>query len=328
MNLIGSFRQRLKSKASRTILRATMPTLAKVFRHVAHTGQGTDLCLKEGYLPMPVHFYQPIPDIEDLDKRGIWNQKFSMTGVELDVEKQLAEIARLGKQFGDECEWPQSASNNILDFHTQNGTFSYGCGSSLHCIIRDRKPFRLIEVGSGNSSKIISSALAKNEADGSPKANYTIIDPYPNDYIKKLPSLSELKSTRVELCDPKFFAQLQKNDILFIDSSHVVKQGSDVVFLILEILPRLNPGVLVHFHDIPLPWDYDRFYATNPSFRVFWNESYLLHAFLVNNSKYNVYLSMNLIQSSYASHFETAFRKFDPKSNWSKSGSFWIVRSC
>jgi len=99
---------------------------------------------------------------------------------------------------------------------------------------------------------------------------YVIIDPYPLDIIKnELKNITKLIIEKGELLDSAFFDQLQKNDILFIDSGHTVKTGSDVNYLILDILPRIKPGVVIHFHDISLPYEYPKIYYTNPQFRVF-----------------------------------------------------------
>jgi hypothetical protein len=129
----------------------------------------------------------------------------------------------------------------------------------------------------------------------------------------------------VELCSPALFERLEENDILFIDSSHSVKIGSDVNFLYLEVLPRLKPGVVVHIHDIPMPYEYTKTYATNPAFRMFWTESYLLQAFLIYNSEFEVLLSMAYLQGSHPDLYREAFPSFDPEAD-TGSGSIWIRR--
>jgi hypothetical protein len=131
---------------------------------------------------------------------------------------------------------------------------------------------------------------------------------------------------RVELTDIKLFDQLRENDVLFIDSSHTVRTGGDVNYLILDVLPRLAPGVIVHFHDISLPYEYSQVYFTNPSFRVFWTEAYLLQAFLSLNSQYEILLAMNYLMSDCLEEFCSAFPHFEPAKNWANSGSFWIRR--
>ena len=145
---------------------AFMPILAKVFKVVAITGVGTDQCLKNGFLPVPVHFYQPIPDLSDLAKRKIWDKKSSLSGINFGAERQVRLLGELGAKYGNECDWPPSPTSNSLDFYTENNSFSFGCAAGLHSIVRNFHPARIIEVGSGNSSKIISAALIRNAADG------------------------------------------------------------------------------------------------------------------------------------------------------------------
>ena len=188
-------------------------------------------------------------------------------------------------------------------------------------------PRRVIEIGSGRSSLVISAAINLNSkgALGQKKCTYTIIDPYPwVTATNGLPGLTNLEKERVELVDVSFFEQLDENDVLFIDSGHTVKFGGDVNFLILEVLPRLKPGVLIHFHDINLPYAPPRVYYTNPAFRVFWTEEFLLQAFLVNNKHFEIMLAMNYLQSDHMDKFCEAFPRFNLAANWANSSSLWI----
>jgi len=192
-------------------------------------------------------------------------------------------------------------------------------------MIRHFKPKRIIEVGSGNSSKVIYQAITKNQTETKQKTHYTIIDPYPSDYISQIPN-AELIAERVELVNPKIFEQLSENDLLFIDSSHSVKIGGDVTFLYLEVLPRLKPGVVIHTHDIDLPYEYPKAYATSETFRQFWTEQYLLQAFLIGNRDFEVLLGMHYIQTNQKDAFQKAFPHYDPAKHLFTSGSFWYRR--
>ena len=142
----------------------------------------------------------------------------------------------------------------------------------------------------------------------------------------KIKEITHLIDKRVELVNLQEFEILEDHDILFIDSSHTVKIGGDVNFLYLEVLPRLNPGVIVHVHDIDIPYEYQEVYATNSSFRMFWTESYLLQAFLAFNSSFEVLLAMNFIQTDHTDIYCQAFPHFDLEKNWSNSRSFWMRR--
>jgi hypothetical protein len=310
------------------ILKCLSPLLVPLVHRMARTGIGTDPCLRAGCLPLPVHFYSPVPDIEDLERRKVWDKRSGLAGIDFQAEKQLALMAKLGQEFGHECDWPLTQTDDPYCFYTENVSFSYGCAAGLHCILRHFKPRRVIEIGSGNSSLVISSALLMNAKD-SPNERapeYTIVDPYPRSIIEVgLPGLKRLVKERVELLDVTFF-DLQENDVLFIDSGHTVRTGSDVNYLILEVLSRLSPGVIVHFHDIGLPYEYAKVYATNPQFRMFWTEAYLLQAFLSMNSHFEVMLALSYLLLDQRNAFQEAFKSYDPEKHRAVSGSFWIRR--
>src|SRR5205814_10103081 len=120
------------------------------------------------------------------------------------------------------------------------------------------------------------------------------VEPFPSDFLSKgFPGLKSLVIKEVQQIDLDFFSQLQSGDVLFIDSSHTVKIGGDVNYLFLEVLPRLKLGVIVHVHDILFPLDYRRDWVKE-QFR-FWNEQYLLQAFLCFNSAFEVLLSTSYL---------------------------------
>ena len=158
-------------------------------------------------------------------------------------------------------------------------------------------------------------------------AEYIIVDPYPGSIVENnLPGVTQLVKQRCELLDIDFFKQLGKNDILFIDSSHMARIGSDVNYLILEVLPNLASGVIIHFHDINLPFEYPKAYATNPRFRMFWTEAYLLQAFLCLNTKFEILLAMSYLTAEKGEVLHNSFPLYDPDKHILTSGSFWIRR--
>lgn len=296
-------------------------------KFVAITGYGSNECLKVGFLPVPVHYYSPIPDINDLEKRNVWNKKSELQGVAFDPKKQLAFLKKL-RPFGKECIWPLHKTSNEADFFVDNDSFSFGCAAVLYSMIRKYKPHTVIEIGSGHSSKIISQSIHTNKKEGGKIPHYIIIDPYPQEFIKNNKiSYTKLIPKKVEVIKPIFFNILERNDILFIDSSHTVKIGSDVNFLILDILPRLNPGVFIHFHDINLPFEYPKVYTTNEAFRQFWTEQYLLQAFLSFNQQFEILLAMTYIMHSHLKEFSKAFPNYNPRLHKASSGSFWMRRN-
>src|SRR5439155_21723522 len=148
------------------------------------------------------------------------------------------------------------------------------------------------------------------------------IEPFPLDLLTKgFPGLRSLVQKKVEDVELEFFSQLQADDFLFIDSSHTVKIGGDVNYLFLEVLPRLNPGVIVHVHDILFPFDYRRSWVME-EFR-FWSEQYLLQAFLAFNSEFEVIFCNSYLAYYHLEEFKATF----PTSPWwDGGGSFWMRR--
>jgi len=304
----------------------SLADLAPAVAHMARTGEGTDACLALGALPMPVHYYSPVPDIADLERRKVWSRRSTLAGIDFREGAQVEYLLELGRAHGHECAWPFAATPDPHQFHLDNTCFSFGCAATLHSVLRRHRPRRVIEVGSGHSSRVISAALQANQREGAPRASYTVIDPFAAKPIASLPSLTRLIAQRVELSDLSIFEELGHDDVLFIDSSHTVRIGGDVNFLFLEVLPRLAPGVIIHVHDVGLPYEYPKVYCTNPAFRVFWTEAYLLQAFLSCNDRFEVLLAMGYLMEEHAPSFRAAFPHHDPVRCALGSSSFWFRR--
>lgn len=170
----------------------------------------------------------------------------------------------------------------------RNPAFSYGDGTVLHCMLRRFQPRRIVEVGSGYSSAC---ALDTAERFLPQDTSLTFIEPHPrllNELLVGEPPRREVEILPVPVQDAplELFTELQAGDVLFIDSTHVLKTGSDVAFELFEILPRLQSGVLVHFHDIGWPFEYSRKWAVDENRS--WNEIYALRAFLTFNKAFDI----------------------------------------
>jgi hypothetical protein len=302
-----------------------MPIWARFFRIVARTGKGTNICLNHGFLPLPIDFYSPVPDLLELEAHDVWNKKSSLTGIDFNPDEQVKLLCKLGESYGMECSWPGNPTENKQEFYTENNAFSFGCAAALHTIIRTYRPNRIIEIGSGNSSKVISAAILLNSAEGD-ETQYFIIDPYVSKLTEEIPNIYQIIKEKVEFTDIKSFIELGNNDILFIDSGHTVRTGSDVNYLFLDVLPRLAPGVIIHVHDINLPYEYPKAYYVNSKFRVFWTEAYLLQAFLCFNSNFKTMLAMNYLIKEHWEDYCNAFPHFNPDIHKLSSGSFWMRR--
>jgi hypothetical protein len=195
----------------------------------------------------------------------------------------------------------------------------------LYGMVRYFKPRRLIEVGGGHSTYVSAHAINTNAAeDLQYQCELTLIEPFPNNVVKRgFPGLSRLIARRVQDVPLAEFERLQENDILFIDSSHVLAIGSDVRYEVLEILPRLNKGVLVHFHDIFLPTEYPKEFV----FKLcrFWTEQYLLQAFLAFNSAFEVLWAGCYMHLKHPEVLQRNFGSYNKQR--SLPGSFWIRKT-
>ncbi len=252
------------------------------------------------------HFYSPIPDTDLLKARkGLWEEEMELVGVDLNVHAQLRLLEDVFSSFQEEYTFPLNRTSKPYEYYINNGDWGFVSASVQHAIIRHFAPRAVIEVGSGNSTYVAARASLMNETKGL-NTKLISIDPYPNQILKKgFPGLSELLSRRVEEVDLDFFSQLDDTDILFIDSTHVVRIGGDVNFLYLEVLPRLKKGVIVHVHDIFFPRQYPRKWVVQDL--QFWTEQYLLQAFLTFNKHFEVLWCGSYMYLKYPERLKSAF---------------------
>jgi hypothetical protein len=252
----------------------------------------------------PVHFYFPVPNLNQLQS-NFWPGGRGESVVDYDIPAQLD---RLNNWQGFAEEWDFSQPTQDYDFRINNGFFETVDAEVAYSIIRERKPRRVIEVGGGNSTRLLATAMRKNAEEGSP-GDLLSIEPEPDELLRSgFPGLSKLIKTRVQDLPPDFFEYLEAGDVLFLDSTHVVMLGSDVVYEILEILPRLKPGVLVHFHDIFMPAEYPQKFVMNNL--CFWGEQYMLQAFLCGNRDFRVVWSSSMIQLAYPKILRSVFPRW------------------
>jgi Methyltransferase domain len=241
----------------------------------------------------PVHFYFPVPDLSRLEK-NFWPGGPGESVLEFDIPAQLNRL-QAWHEFA--AEWNFEKAAEAYEFHINNGFFETVDAEIAYSLVRERKPRTILEVGGGNTTRLLASALRKNAEENAPGQLLTI-EPEPDAVLQKgFPGSTKVIRTRVQDVPPDFFDQLEAGDILFLDSTHVVMLGSDVVYEILEILPRLKPGVLVHFHDIFTPAEYPQKFVMNNL--CFWGEQYMLQAFLCGNRNYRILWSSSMMQLAY-----------------------------
>lgn len=271
-----------------------------------------------GFHITSVHFYEPIPDTRTL-KNSIWNKHSELAGINLNLKSQLDLLSKFSRLFKKEYTLiPLNKTESPMDYFINNGGFESVDGETFYCMLRYFKPSKLFEIGSGNSTLLATKALGENLRLGH-KTKYTIFDPFPNKLIKSNRKVTKKKVEEIPL---EQFGQLKENDILFIDSSHVVRIGGDVLFEILEVLLRLKKGVIVHFHDIFLPSNYPKDQVLKSY--VFFSEQYLLQAFLTNNESYKVLFAASFLHLYHPEKLAAAFPTYDKNTTW--PGSFWIKK--
>lgn len=271
------------------------------------------------------HFYLPIPEAEDLQ----YEQKSDLIGIEMNDNAQFALIEQVLNKYKPEFnEFPihQLNDNKLAHYYLINGGFMAVDGNVYYSLVRHLKPRQIIEIGSGNCTLLIQNAIQKNIAEGSGASKLTCIEPYPPNYMKDgLPFLSELKEAKVQDVPFSFFESLEENDILFIDSTHALRAGGDVWYEYCEILPRLKSGVYVHIHDISLPKPYPRTYFDN---QLYWNEQYLLQAFLTYNTKFEVIWAGNYLLEKYqakmSKNFQPEYDLMREAYPFSEPSSLWM----
>lgn len=268
------------------------------------------------------HFFSPVVD-PTASVRTYWEREQKITPdriaeIPLDLNSMIDMWIRhrdtiAANQFP---ERPDGTSR----FYTANGAYPSGDAACLGMMMRRLRPRRIIEVGSGHSSACM---LDWAERLALPGFKLTCIEPFPaalkrvlrpGDDVRIIPSM-------VQDVDLALFAELDASDILFIDSTHVLKTGSDVHFVLMYILPILKPGVIIHFHDCAYPFEYDEKAIFDLNFS--WNEAYALRCFLMYNTVFSV-----VFWNSMFYRFCSPPMRADFASRWpNPGGGIWIVKN-
>lgn len=239
------------------------------------------------------HFYSPIVDPAELVTRldQLYPAEPTVYGIDFNDQSQRQLIEFGLKRFMPEYDYPEHGKDDIeLNFfYTQNSQFSWLDARALFCFLRLWQPARIVEVGSGYSSLLMSDVKRRFLK----STVIQCVEPFPRAFLRRSELGFELILKRVQDVPIDFFTSLQAGDLLFIDSSHVCKTGSDVNYLLLHVLPQLRPGVRIHIHDIFLPHEYPKQWVIDENRS--WNEQYLLQAMLIFSSGFKV-----LFGNSYA----------------------------
>jgi hypothetical protein len=242
-------------------------------------------------------YYSPLPVLDEIrETRARWDRPSELVGIDVDVDAMAALLGKLAEA------WEDDFRQNTGDYAANLGRgFGPGYPSfdarTLYYMLREHKPARYLEVGSGLSTYYASRAAARNAADGAP-LQLTCVEPYPFDALRGIDSIDLLQAFVQDVPLERFTA-LESGDVLFIDSTHALKIDSDVAYLFLEVLPRLAPGVIVHIHDIPLPWNVPfptDTWLFGERWPMYWNEPMAVQLFLTYNSAFEIVLSTPLLR--------------------------------
>lgn len=243
----------------------------------------------------PGHFYSPIPDIDDVRGRDgpADRSAAAVTGVDLNEEGQVRLCREFGETYG-EMPFPEGPRADCR-YHLDNEWFAYGDGIVLYSMMRRFAPARVVEVGSGFSSAAM---LEVDDRFFGGATRLTFIDPYPERLRGLLgaadPGRCRIIEAPVQEAPIDPFAELAAGDLLFIDSSHVAKSGSDLLHLVFTVLPALPSGVLVHFHDILWPFEYPELWYRQGRA---WNEAFFVRALLQDSAAYEIVLFNSFMEA-------------------------------
>jgi predicted O-methyltransferase YrrM len=296
---------------------------AFLFRFVRHLGLSRltltrSVLMQIGILPIRNHYYEPFVTSKDLICP--LTRERELPGIDLNEQGQLDFLSTL--HFENELSQLEKPAPDRHDFKFGNDMFESGDAEFLYQVVRRIKPARVFEIGSGYSTLVARAAIKRNLAENAGlKCRHVCIEPYAAPWLES--TGVEVLRERVEFVDRALFRDLGEGDLLFIDSSHVIRPQGDVVTEYLEILPILRPGVIVHIHDVFTPRDYLEEWVINSA--LLWNEQYLLEAFLCNNPDWTVIGALNFLKHR---HFD-ALKKVCPYLSPDREpGSFYIQKKC
>jgi hypothetical protein len=275
-----------------------------------------DLLRSLGVFPIRRHYYEPLFDTRHLAHDLAEDR--ALPGIDIDPEGQLRLLREL--DYVSELQAPGWAGTYLgPEFELSKGAFLSGDAEFLYAFLRHLKPRRVFEIGSGMSTRIARQALVKNQAETGRSVRHVCIEPYEMPWLEEVEGL-EVVRRKVEDCPLGFFRELEAGDLLFIDSSHIIRPQGDVLFEYLSLLPALKSGTFVHVHDIFTPRDYPEEWVKDGV--SFWNEQYLLEALLSNSPRYKVVAALNYLKKH---HFDRLRAVCPFLSKDREPGSFYLT---
>ncbi len=299
---------------------------------VANMKIAKKIFIKVGIYPIKDHYYEPLFNPAHLYKS--LREDRVLPWIDFNVKEQLNMLKNFN--YNDELikiPMDKNDKNSIQSqkeysfFYYNNYHFEYGDSEYLYNTIRFLKPKQIIEVGCGYSTLLMLEAIKQNKQENpNYQCKQVCIEPYEKPWLEEL----DIKITRerLEKLDSSIFNTLEKNDILFIDSSHIIRAQGDVLLIYLTILPMLKKGVYVHIHDIFTPKDYLDNWILEHHY-PFWNEQYLVEAFLGMNKEYKIIGALNFLKHNYFKELSEkcpTLKQVPHDEPRSEPRSLWIVR--
>lgn len=283
-----------------------------------------DAAERQGLHILPVHYYSPVPDLRQVALDDRTPRFAGASAAELDAA--LEELSGIVASYGDDLNRIAGrppfvrGRDTFTEFRFGVAPYSTVEAELLYGFIRSRRPGRIIEIGCGHTTLLMSEAIRACSPDGY-APDYICIEPYRPPYLRDLPpEVSRFHDGKLQSAPLDIFESLGPGDLLFIDSSHVVSYGSDTVYEILEILPNIKPGVLVHFHDIFIPYDYPTDWIRES--RFFWTEQYMLSALLQGGTRFRIRFPLHQLYRERREALQALFPLLeDPRH---RPGAFWI----
>ncbi len=277
------------------------------------------LATRFGIHILPAHYYAPVPNILELESDvHTWANRLGMIGISVDLDEQIENLRRVCVPFRDEYRGnPHYRRAMHFDFgRGRSRTFGYIEAQVLHAAIRYFRPARVIEIGSGVPTYCTYQAILRNFADTGISGRIMCIEPNPIPIVSHLATSTEhieLILHPIQGVSLEIFERLCANDIVFIDSNHVVKAGGELNYIVLEILPRLPDGVIIQFHDIYLPYDYQR-----DVLRTFMhaNETSILAAFLAYNTRFRILFALSMLHYDRRDAMRSIVPEYRPEHDW------------
>lgn len=274
------------------------------------------ILLNVGVFPIRDHYYEPMFHKRHLSRP--LSEDRDLPGIDQNTDEQLEILESLS--FSDELRNTPISRAGELEFFMDNNTFCSGDAEFWYNIVRLMKPKKIVEIGSGYSTLMAAKAIEKNSEENSAhRCSHICIEPFERPWLEKIGA--SIIRTKVEEVDKDVFLQLKTNDILFIDSSHIIRPQGDVLYEYLALLPILNEGVIVHIHDIFTPKDYLKEWIIDEV--KLWNEQYLLEAFLTSNKDWKVIAALNYLHHN---HYEKLSEKCPFLTRDREPGSFYIQK--